>query len=642
MPYRPIRLIVAATLAVTVPLAGCTPRSGPQTGPSTAPAARAEPAMHLAAFDSCGRLLTDLRKAAADVVGPYGLPGIGGPETVMYAANGTRLAFDAARGSGPGTFSGTNTHEADADEPDIVKTDGRRIVTVTRGALVVVDAATRRETGRLNLGVPGAGDVRLLLAGDAALVLADGWTQYAVPRRGPISRSDTAMAQVLLVDLTGKPALVSRYRADGAIVDARQTGSTARVVLRSSPRIVFEDLPKLTDDDDRIAANRKKIRAAPADAWLPGYAVTTDGRTTEGHVPCDRVRRPTSYSGTSMVTVLTFDLTAPELGTGDPLCVVADGDTVYGTGTSLYLAADQRWRTMMWRADPNALARQHTDIYRFEFDGRSSPRYAAAGTVPGWLVNQYALSEWGGHLRIATTVDGPGGSAGNSSAVRVLQQRGGELVQTGVVDGLGKGERIYSVRFLGDRGYVVTFKQTDPLYSVDLSDPAKPAVTGELKINGYSAHLQPVGDGRLVGFGQDADANGRTRGTQVSLFDVADPATARRVAQHQVADGSSEAEYDPHALLWWPATKLLVVPVNQYDINYDGTGPAATSTALALRVTDTGLTRVGVISQPTTAGATPTIRRSLVVGDVLWTLSDVGLQASDLSTLRMLQWLPVT
>jgi uncharacterized secreted protein with C-terminal beta-propeller domain len=643
MPYRMIRLLVAGVLAVTVPLAGCTAGSEPRPAPSKEPTAGPAPAMRLAAFDSCAQLLADLRKAASDAVGPYGLPGAGGPEMAMpAAAGGVRTAQDAVgKAAAPGSFSGTNTHEADADEPDIVKTDGRRIVTVKGGALIVVDAATRRRTGRLDLGVSAPGGLRLLLSGDAALVLVDGWPSYGRPVRKAVGPPDPTAPQVLLVDLNG-PRLVSRYRTDGVLVDARQTGSTARVVLRSAPRIAFDELPKVTDEDDRVDANRKEIRSAPAEAWLPGYAVTTAGRTTEGRVGCDRVRRPTTYSGTSMLTVLTFDLSAPELGTGDPLCVVADGDTVYGTGSSLYLAHDQRWRTMMWRADPKALGRQHTDIYRFDFDGASSPRYAAAGTVPGWLVNQYALSEWQGHLRVATTVNTKGWApAGNSSAVRVLRQQGGDLVQTGVVDGLGKGEQIYSVRFVGPRGYVVTFRQTDPLYSVDLSDPAKPAVTGELKINGYSAHLQPVNDGRLVGVGQDADSRGRTKGTQVSLFDVTAPASPRRVAQHQVANGNSEAEYDPHALLWWPGTNLLVLPLTVYDVDYDGTGPAATGTALALRVTDNGLTRVGSITQPATGGATPPIRRSLVIGDELWTLSDVGLQANELSTLRKLGWLPI-
>jgi uncharacterized secreted protein with C-terminal beta-propeller domain len=212
-----------------------------------------------------------------------------------------------------------------------------------------------------------------------------------------------------------------------------------------------------------------------------------------------------------------------------------------------------------------------------------------------------------------------------------------------MVGGLGKGERIYSVRFVGPRGYLVTFRQTDPLYSVDLSDPAEPRVTGELKITGYSAHLQPVGDGRLVGIGQEADRRGVTQGTQVSLFDVSDPAKPRRLAQHQVPGGQSEAEYDPHALLWWPATKLLVVPVAQYGPT--AAGPA--NAAMALRVTDGGIEQAGLVVQPADAtgerrGWTPGIRRSLVIGDVLWTVSEYGLQASRLTTLEQIGWVPST
>jgi uncharacterized secreted protein with C-terminal beta-propeller domain len=176
---------------------------------------------------------------------------------------------------------------------------------------------------------------------------------------------------------------------------------------------------------------------------------------------------------------------------------------------------------------------------------------------------------------------------------------------------------------------VVTFKQTDPLYSLDLSDPAKPRVAGALKITGYSAHLQPVGDSRLVGIGQEASTEGRVQGTQVSLFDVSDPAAPRRLARYHLTGAVSEAEWDPHALLWWPATGLLVVPVMG---NYD----TASAGALALRVTGNELAQVGRIQRRT---ADP-VRRSLVVGDVLWTLSDTGLQASDLSTLDTLTWLP--
>jgi hypothetical protein len=601
--------------------------------------------MRLVAFDSCDELLTDLRKAAVDAVGPWGFPGDNrtfSNGSGVAIAGGARTSMDAATGSakgapaGPG-FSGTNNHEADADEPDIVKTDGRRIVTVQNGVLRVVDAATRKQTGKLDLQVSGA-DSNVLLSGDHALVLVrPGFGGYGSAKIGPVAENP----EVMLVDLTdATPRLLSRYTGEGVLVDARQTGTVARVVLRSSPKIIVPD-PGDASEQTRVDANRKAVGKAKLDAWLPDWSVSTDGTTTKGQVGCDRISRPASFSGTSMVTVLTFDLAAGALSDGDPVGVAADADTVYGTGSSLYLASDQRWRLDVWPGRAVLPVDQRTEIYRLDLTGKDRPAYAAAGAVPGFLVNQYALSEWDGHLRVATTSDaangaGWAGTASSSSAIRVLTQQGDQLKVAGVVDGLGNGERIYSVRFIGPRGYVVTFRQTDPLYSVDLSDPAKPAITGELKITGYSAHLQPAGDGRLIGIGQEATDQGRTRGTQVSYFDVSDPEKPKRLARHLVQGGHSEAEWDPHALLWWPATQLLVVPMSQFDKG----DPRTTDSALALRVTDNGLTQVGAITQSLVGGAAPIVRRTLVVSDVLWTLSDYGLQASNLSTMDRMSWLP--
>jgi uncharacterized secreted protein with C-terminal beta-propeller domain len=213
--------------------------------------------------------------------------------------------------------------------------------------------------------------------------------------------------------------------------------------------------------------------------------------------------------------------------------------------------------------------------------------------------------------------------------VYALRQRDDRLVVEGRVGGLGRGERIYSVRFVGPVGYVVTFRQTDPLYTVDLSDPARPRVSGELKITGYSAYLHPAGDGRLIGVGQEASADGRTRGTQVSLFDVSTLERPARLAQHHVRYGHSEAEFDPHAFLYWPADGLLVLPLDVYrPAKADRT--VDTGGALVLRVGDRTLTEVGVVRQPPGAGP---VRRSLVIGETLWTLSDDGLRALDASTL---------
>jgi hypothetical protein len=361
-----------------------------------------------------------------------------------------------------------------------------------------------------------------------------------------------------------------------------------------------------------------------------------------------------------MLSVLSFDLGRATLGSGDPVSVVADGSTVYSTASTLYVAGH------VWSDPAGEGGRDTTELYRFDTTGTGRPRFAAAGSVPGTLLNQYSMSEWDGNLRVATTTtpaprlkqpapevqqDRPDSG---ESAVYVLRQRGGKLVEAGHVGGLGKGERIYAVRFAGGTGYVVTFRQTDPLYTLDLRNPARPALRGELKINGYSAYLHPAGDGRLLGIGQEATDQGRTQGTQVSLFDVTDPAAPSRLAQYHVRFGHSAAEFDPHAFLYWPASRLLVVPVitaPAWDARVaPGSGPAEKPTgsapesgALVLRVADTGFTRLGLLSHPVSNGAyRAAIQRSLVIGDTLWTVSTTGVAAHDVTSLGQVVWIAFT
>jgi hypothetical protein len=202
------------------------------------------------------------------------------------------------------------------------------------------------------------------------------------------------------------------------------------------------------------------------------------------------------------------------------------------------------------------------------------------------------------------------------------------------------------VRFIGPVGYVVTFRQTDPLYTVDLRNPAKPKVTGELKIPGYSAYLHPVGSDRLIGVGQDATSEGRVKGTQVSLFDVGDLSRPRRIAQYSLRGSYSEAEFDPHAFLYWPANGLLVVPLQVYRA-FDSVGadPAIKAYpsvgALVLRVSDRSITEMSFLTHPQQEqpyGYAPGIRRSLVIGDTLWTVSESGLMATDMNSLIRQTW----
>jgi hypothetical protein len=450
--------------------------------------------------------------------------------------------------------------------------------------------------------------------------------------------------RLLLVDLsTGDPRLVSEYTVDGSLVDARAIGQTARVVVRSAPRLSFPVPDASSSPEQQLMANRAAIADAEVTDWLPRFQVSTGGRIGTGQVDCTSLRRPEQFSGMSMLTVLTFDLSAPALDDGAPVGVVADGDTVYSNGSSLYVASDQRWR-IQFGPDGGPVDRvdERTELYKFDISQAGPPRYVAAGAVPGWLVNQYALSEWEEHLRVATTTGQAWGEEADSeSAVYVLAERDGELVQVGSVGGLGKSERIYSVRYAGSVGYVVTFRETDPLYTLDLIDPADPTVLGELKITGYSAYLHPIDADRVIGVGQEADRQGRTQGTQISLFDVSDLAEPVRLAQHHVAYGHSEAEFDPHAFLWWPAERLLVIPLTVADWSANRSGPPE-SGVLLLRFDDGEISELATISHPRPAGRefTGQIRRSLVVGSTLWTVSDLGLQANDLSTFEGVGWVP--
>jgi uncharacterized secreted protein with C-terminal beta-propeller domain len=611
-------LLIASVCTLAAALSACT---SPVAAP---PKAYPVPALELVAYKSCDTLLPDLRAAAKANVQAWGFGNYGaGPWAASDTVRGTLKAETAPEPA----YSGTNNQESGVDEPDLVKTDGHRIVTMAGKRLQVVDAGRHRLAGSLTM--PGAAD-EILLSGDHALVM--GRTSRPI-RQGltdrvtaPLALPELMQTSVWLVDISGAPRILSSYAIDAAYADARQTGTVARVVVRSAPRIEFPVTVR-GDGKSRIQANQKAIDKAPLDAWLPAY--TSDGKASR--VDCAQVSRPHTYSGTSLVTVLSFDLSRDALGDGVPTSVLADGDTVYGSGTNLYISHDERWRGQ------NAPA--GTQIFQFDISAMQ-PRYAAGGTVPGWLLNQYSLSEYDGVLRVATTTGHPWFPDGKSiSTVYALRNTDGDLKVVGSVGGLGKSEQIYAVRFAGPMGYVVTFRRTDPLYAVDLTDPVHPKVAGELKIPGYSAYLHPLGDGRLIGVGQNADDRGRLKGLQISLFDVSNPARPQRIATKQMgADSSSEAEFDPHAFLYWPDSHLLVVPVLYWAMEK---GPQRYGVNL-IHVDGTSLTDAGWITHANLGiSGTPMIRRSLVIGDELWTISDAGVLASRLDTAQQIAWLPV-
>ena len=281
-------------------------------------------------------------------------------------------------------------------------------------------------------------------------------------------------------------------------------------------------------------------------------------------VDCDDFHIPPVFSGIGTITVLQADISVPLAVSEAKLSGVMSGSgPVYASNSNLYVSTEQ-W--IQARRPPGRSERDHDDwlarqvealrtrIHRFDISGSDGPAYNASGSVHGRLLNQFSMSEHDGYLRVASTTvpnwfAADGWQAERHSRVDILQADRNRLRSVGSVSGLGQGEDIFAVRFMGDVGYVVTFRQTDPLYTIDLSDPTAPSVEGELKILGYSAYLHPIGDGFLLGVGQDADEWGVVQGTQMSVFDVSDLSNPVRTHQVTLSEGSgSEAEYDHHAV----------------------------------------------------------------------------------------------
>jgi uncharacterized secreted protein with C-terminal beta-propeller domain len=590
--------------------------------PSAAPAKRAP--SRLRAFPSCPALVGyakghfgQTHGAPAGGVTPLAEPAIPGRAPTDTSAP-TAVAKEAAP-----THSTTNVQEEGVDEPDVVKTDGTTIFTVagdTLYAVAATGAGAPRITSSLKLERSG-GD--LLLRGQRLLVIQSASAPIAidsVPGGAPRLAVAPVSGQTVITEVDVRdPAALKVARTltlDGQYVNARQNGATARVVLSSMPRA--------------YAVSGVRGRAS---GWLPRsrFVSRISGRhRTRTMVACRAVRRPPTFSGLGTVSILTIDLDKG-LWEVDADAVMTDAQTVYGSTSHLYVAT-QRWIDP--QTAPRDLPTTTTLIHRFDVSDPDRTSYEASGEVPGYLLNQYSLSEHGGDLRVASTADPvwwQGQQQGSSqSQVTVLRRDGATLAPVGRVSGLGQGQRIYSVRFIGDVGYVVTFRQVDPLYTIDLSDPTAPKVLGELELLGYSAYLHPIAPDLLLGVGQDATPEGRAKGVQVSLFGVGDPAHPKLLAQHALgAASSSRVEFDSHAFLYWAPRQLVVLPVEVFDAGTSSSSPGFTG-AVALTVTPSGIAEAGRVAHDPIDGYVPPITRSVVIGDQLLTVSDGGVLASAL------------
>ncbi len=702
----------------------------------------------LVTVDSCDALLDRLHAEGAERVGPYGFGNNGyffgfddaiaedddameesasfdsADAAAPTAANRTSADEGDAGGGDGENFSGTNNQEADVDEADLVKTDGSRLVVVSGNKLQIIDVtgSEPRLADTVTLPEEFYGG-ELFLQGDTALLMTSGWT--AVPFLS--TRADTSWypgsptGRIMEVDLNAGE-IETTMEFEGSYLSAREVDGTIRIVLTAAENRFNFVFPSGPGSEDRAEqANRDLIAESTIDMWLPTYRVTNDdGVVTEGPiVECDQVHLPSEFAGFGSLVVLTVDLDGGNDGLElqDSLSIFTDAQTVYAS-TERLAVATPRWPTWDENGEPVEDDNYRTAIHTFDISDPTTTSYNASGSVRGHLLNQFSMSEHEGYLRVATTDGNPWDSRGSESFVTVLSESGSDLVQSGQVGGLGRGEQIFAVRFLGDIGYVVTFEQIDPLYTIDLSDPENPVTRGELKIPGFSSYLHPWGD-YLIGIGTDGDEEGRTFGAVASLFDVSDidnPELVDKIPLGPSApegfdwfDSNSPVSWDAKAFNVWDDT--IIVPVSWwgYSENQESFEELNGNAAALIEVGDGTLTPIGRVGHPTVeqceggpipvedgpaiepaegeivvetttdTGSTsdsesddaeasfarpadeeppaaetelvrepeefcwtfqPEIRRSVVIGDDLYTISDAGVAVNRFDGLDTVTWIP--
>jgi uncharacterized secreted protein with C-terminal beta-propeller domain len=591
----------------------------------------------------------------------------------LRPATGPAVLNDVVAGSAAIDYSTTNVQEQGVDEADLVKTDGEYLYLVSDAELVIVDAWPASEMHVVSR-TPIAGNLSgIYLKGDTLAVVSNTY-ESNVPEDGegdaaPVKRHwygwSTPQTKVTVLDVSDRadPEIIEETTLDGAHTDTRMIGGRLYVVLnnwRNMPEpLVIDETPEEPGEpaevpgdaaESRLAHDlfwegpatdvryeteaeyRARLEAMSLEELLPDYETTAGGETIRGdladlsnfYVPGGEDED--DYHN-NMFSVVMFDVTDDEAGVKTVTSVAGLNGQVYASTDSLYVTAtswDKPISSWWWSGD------RQTDIYKFGL-GASEVKLGGSGQVPGWIINQFALDEEEGILRIATTSDT---ASGRSNNVFTLADAGKDLEIVGGITDLAFSERIYSVRFVGDRGYLVTFRQTDPLFTIDLSDPANPEVKGILKIPGYSSYLHPIADDLVIGVGRDATETGQVRGVQVSLFDVSDMENPKRL--HTRTFGSqgdwswnswTAAEWDHHAFSYFPEQKVLALPMMTGGYSWHD-GDAGPKFGLHVLKVDReeGFTSLGTVEHSDQAPL-----RSLRIGDALYSIGYDAIRVVDLA-----------
>lgn len=447
-------------------------------------------------------------------------------EAAPEAALGTSGQADSSENS---SHSETHVQVDGVDEADTVKTDGRYIYSLSSDGKSIRIIDTAQGLAKLSAVTPENGYVSEMYLHENRLVLIGSADPESGSQTG--AAEDRAMpsdsfAELYDISEPSAPKKLTRITQSGGYSTSRLIGGTLYIITNHSinPQNAVKSKPETFVPYIECHNHSGAVTAE-------SVAVYDECRSPEYTVICGYDTDDGSLSGTQSI--------------------LGGSYTVYASTQNIITAA--------YPQDGM------TEITRFEIDS-GKIALKAAGKIEGSLLNQFSIDEYKDHFRFVTTVDTvtetrtDAGESGNETASSTVSAAvetdnsliilDGDLKQTGAIENLAPGERVYSVRFMGDTAYFVTFRQVDPLFSADVSDPSAPKIIGSLKIPGFSNYLFPYGEGRLLGLGQDADENtGRTTGVKLSMFDISDPANVTEYAKTSAGVYYSPALYDHKASL---------------------------------------------------------------------------------------------
>ena len=525
------------------------------------------------------------------------------------------------------SYSETNVQVTGVDEGDTVETDGNYIYVLSGKKLTIVDARstdTLSVTGQVSFDEQPVAEY---LLGDRLAVLS--YANY-YPTFGDLRVNTVGMSimpmwdqhfTLSIIDVSDRaaPHVEQKTVFDGNLVDSRVIDNT--LVLASSHDFYLPapQWSQSTSTYETQAEYLARVEGQVLDLALPHYKnYGSDGQLALSGLLSEAtdVYQPTAASHERLTSVTMVDLAADATTRPNSVSVpTAWWNQAFVTPTTAYL----------FQSDWSSTG-ERTQIYKFDLDAAAhTATPAAQGSLPGRLLNQFSADEYQGDLRVATT-SGWGLSATNG--LYVLRSGGVSLNVVGQLEGIAVGESIFSARFVGPQAFLVTFRRIDPLFTIDLSDPTAPQLTGELFSPGYSSYLHTVGDGLLVGLGKYVDpATGRETSAQISLFNVADPAQPQLADRLLIDPGNYSwltVGYDHHAFAYYPESHVLTVPIS----GMSGTPLWVFRVNVAAAVGDAPAT--AKLELLGTIAHSSGVQRSVQIGDRLFAVSDTAVSAHEI------------